>query len=323
MDVSAHHGDRWQADQRRRREDPTRSESHLGSSHAPGWPRSITTRVWRSGHVQVSAKTNEIPLLNDLFDPLAIADALHCHRGTAEYILNRGDHYAFPAKANQSTLLARLNALPWKTIPVSTSIAERGHGRLECRTIKTTEHASGLGFPGAAQALQVRRTVTRRGRKSVEVVYPICSLPMTAVDPQPVAAWVRRHPVVENRLHQVRDVTFDEDRCTIRTGDGNSPMPPSDCFGWPATPATPASPPRCASTAETHTARSNCLCPSDASVHLTWAYASLPKSREALPHNSSQSVTVGWFRCRTLEIDPRIVFSDILRNMISLQRMGE
>lgn len=176
------------------------------------------------GQVEVGAKTNEIPLLTDLLDPLEIADAvvtadaLHCQRGTAQYILDRGGHYAFTVKADQPILLARLKALPWRTIPVSTSIAGRGHGRLERRTIKATEHASGLGFPGAAQALQVRRTVTRGGRKSVEVVYLICSLPMTEVDPQQVAAWIRGHWTIENRLHWVRDVTFDEDRCTIRTG---------------------------------------------------------------------------------------------------------
>ncbi|MHC6214695.1 hypothetical protein [Rhodococcus ruber] len=47
---------------------------------------------------QVGATTNEIPLLTELLDPVDItdmvvtADALHCQRGTAEYIISRGGH---------------------------------------------------------------------------------------------------------------------------------------------------------------------------------------------------------------------------------------
>ncbi|WP_137724414.1 ISAs1 family transposase, partial [Prescottella subtropica] len=98
----------------------------------------------------------------------------------------------------------------------------RGHGRRECRTIKATEVDAGLGFPHACQVLQVRRTVTRKGRKSVEVVYLITSMPMTSAAPTQVAAWIRGHWGIENRLHWVRDVTFDEDRSAVRTG--NSPQ---------------------------------------------------------------------------------------------------
>ena len=33
-----------------------------------------------------------------------------------------------------------------------------------------------------------------------------------------LAAWVNGHWSIENRLHHVRDVTFDEDRSQVRTG---------------------------------------------------------------------------------------------------------
>lgn len=192
------------------------------------------------GQLEVGARTNEIPLLTELLDPVDLtdvvvtADALHCQRGTAEYIASRGGHYAFTVKANQPTLLKRLKALPWKAIPVSTSIIGRGHGRRERRTVKATEHAGGLGFPHAAQVLQVRRTVTRGSRRSVEVVYVICSVPMTSADPRQVAAWIRGHWRIENRLHWVRDVTFDEDRSTIRTGSGPQVMATfrNTVIGW-------------------------------------------------------------------------------------------
>lgn len=181
------------------------------------------------GQVEVGAKTNEIPLITDLLAPLDLtdvvvtADALHCQRATAEHIVGRGGHYVFTVKNNQRALRNLVKSLPWNMIPVSSSVAGRGHGRRERRTIKAAEVA-GLGFPHACQVLQVRRTVTRSGRRSVEVVYLITSMPMTAAAPAQVAAWVRGHWGIENRLHWVRDVTFDEDRSTVSVGAGPQVM---------------------------------------------------------------------------------------------------
>lgn len=151
------------------------------------------------GQVEVGAKTNEIPLITDLLaafdltDVVVTADALHCQRATAEYIVERGGHYVFTVKNNQQALRNLLKVLPWNEIPVSSSIGGRDHGRRERRTIKATEVAGGLGFPHAVQVLQVRRTVSRGGRRSVEVVYLVTSMPMVSAAPLQVAAWVRGH----------------------------------------------------------------------------------------------------------------------------------
>lgn len=152
------------------------------------------------GQVEVGAKTNEIPLITDLLDVLDLTDAvvtadvLHCQRSTADYIVGRGGHYVFTVKNNQHALRDLLKALPWNEIPASSSIGGRGHGCLEQRTIKATEVAGRLGFPYACQVLQVRRAVTRGGRRTVEVVYLVTSMPMTSAAPLQVAAWVRGHP---------------------------------------------------------------------------------------------------------------------------------
>ena len=50
------------------------------------------------------------------------------------------------------------------------------------------------------------------------------SLSVTDAEPQQVAAWLRGHWGIENRIHYVRDVAFDEDRSQIRTGDGPQVM---------------------------------------------------------------------------------------------------
>lgn len=92
------------------------------------------------------------------------------------------------------------------------------------RTAKAIEAPAWVDFPGAAQVVQLRRTRTIKSRKHVEVVYLICSLPMTDAQPEVVAAWLQGHWGIENRLHWVRDVVFDEDRHQLRTGNGPKVM---------------------------------------------------------------------------------------------------
>ena len=47
---------------------------------------------------------------------------------------------------------------------------------------------------------------------------------MTSAAPDQAAAWIRGHWGIENRLHWVHDVTFEEDRSTIRTGSAPQVM---------------------------------------------------------------------------------------------------
>ena len=43
---------------------------------------------------------------------------------------------------------------------------------------------------------------------------------MEQAQPEQVAAWVQGHWGIENRLHWIRDVVFDEDRHQLRTRNG-------------------------------------------------------------------------------------------------------
>ncbi len=99
-----------------------------------------------------------------------------------------------------------------------------GHGRRVRPTIKAVTVPDWVGFPGAAQIVQVRRTRTLHGHKTTQVVYAICSLDMIAAPPATVGAAIRGHWSVENALHWVRDVVFDEDRHQLRTGSGPQVM---------------------------------------------------------------------------------------------------
>jgi Transposase DDE domain len=52
----------------------------------------------------------------------------------------------------------------------------------------------------------------------MEVVYGITSLSPERGTPEQLLALVRGHWQIENKLHWVRDVTFDEDRSQVRCG---------------------------------------------------------------------------------------------------------
>ena len=181
------------------------------------------------GQLAVASKSNEIPALRDLLDTMDItgsvvsADAMHCQRETASHITGRGAHYILTVKANQPTLQAACKALPWRDVPAVTT-TDTSRGRRVRRTIKAVQAPDWIDFPGAAQIIQLRRTRTTKGRRTIEVVYAICSLDMIAAPPATVATWIKGHWGIENALHWVRDVTFDEDRHQLRTGKGPQVM---------------------------------------------------------------------------------------------------
>jgi predicted transposase YbfD/YdcC len=157
-------------------------------------------------------------------------------------------------KANMPTLHRQLKKLPWKDVP-SVSSVSKDDGRCARRTIKVALAPSWVGFDGAAQVAQLRRTVTRKGRKTVEVVYLITS--GRDVDPETLAGWVRSHWHIENKLHWVRDVTYQEDSSLVRTGNAPRTMASlrSLAITCSASTATPTSPPPTATTPATRNER--------------------------------------------------------------------
>ena len=175
------------------------------------------------GQVAVDEKSNEIPAVRELLKAFAslagvviTIDALHTQHDTAQVILERRADYVMTVKANMPTLYRQLKKPPWARIPATSSVS-KDHGRRARRTIKVALAPSWTEFDGAAQVAQLRRTVTKKGRKTVEVVYLITS--DRRADPATLAAWVRGHWHIENKLHWVRDVTYQEDKSLVRTGN--------------------------------------------------------------------------------------------------------
>jgi predicted transposase YbfD/YdcC len=147
-------------------------------------------------------------------------DALHTQHDTAKAVLARRADYVMTVKGNMPTLYLQLKKLPWAAVPAVSSLST-DHGRRGRRTIKAALAPAWVEFHGAAQVAQVRRTVTRKGKKTVEVVYLITS---SDADPATLAAWVRGHWHIEVR-HEV--ALFERDN---RAGGSNDRrLTPGEC----------------------------------------------------------------------------------------------
>jgi predicted transposase YbfD/YdcC len=120
--------------------------------------------------------------------------------------------------------MLRARICPGRRSPPATGSPTTGHGRTVTRTIKVITAPDWVTFAGAAQVAQVRRTVTQAGKRTVEVVYLITPADHIAAPPATLAAWVQGHWGIENRLHWARDVTYDEDRSQVRTGNAPQVM---------------------------------------------------------------------------------------------------
>ena len=107
---------------------------------------------------QVGGAPEEVPAFAPLLAPLDLAgvvvtaDALQTHPEAAEFLVGvKQAHYLLVVKANQPTLLARCARLPWHLVPVADRTRDRGHGRVEHRTLKAVS-VNEFGFPHAARS---------------------------------------------------------------------------------------------------------------------------------------------------------------------------
>ncbi|MEU2426748.1 ISAs1 family transposase [Streptomyces sp. NPDC007851] len=151
--------------------------------------------------LDVGEKTGEItrfqPLLDtvaDLSATVVTTDALHTQREHVAYLLGRGAHYIAIVKGNQKKLRKQLKSLPWKDIPFQGRTRGTGHGRAEIRRIKVAT-VNNLLFPGARQAVQIkrRRTDRKTGKTTITTVYAVTSLTAEQATPIQLARLIRDH----------------------------------------------------------------------------------------------------------------------------------
>jgi predicted transposase YbfD/YdcC len=190
-------------------------------THPPAWSWPRWTCRRRRTITCFQPLLESIP---DLVDTVVTSDAMHTQREHATYLLGRNAHYIVTVKGNQKKLRRQLKSLPWKQIPLQGRTRSAGHGRSEIRRIKACT-VNNLLFPGARQALQIKRRRTDRitGKTTVKTVYAVTSLIAEQATPAQLASLVRDHWKVE-ALHHIRDTTFTEDASQLRTGNAPRAM---------------------------------------------------------------------------------------------------
>lgn len=92
----------------------------------------------------------------------------------------------------------------------------------ERRIWTSTELRDYLDFPYADQVYRIERSSLHltSGKSHHETAYGVTSLAPGKAGPARLLALNRDYWCIENSLHYVRDVTFDEDRCRIRKHAG-------------------------------------------------------------------------------------------------------
>jgi len=150
---------------------------------------------------------------------IVTADALHCRADTAQAILDTGADYALAVKANQPGLLAKAQALIEAADPALQAVEGPAfvHDRLEGRTALVVP-ASDVDFPGLAAVARVETRRQTNGKAEPAIVrYFLLSI---ALSGQRMLQVGRTHWTIENQLHWVLDVAFDEDRARSRKDNG-------------------------------------------------------------------------------------------------------
>ena len=208
------------------------------SQQMPDGRRMLVAAVAHGGgpvlrQVAVDSKTNEIPAVRQLARALDLAgrvvtlDALHGQQETARTLLEDCDaHYLITSvKDNQPTMLDDLQHMLFAGGPDHETL-DKQHGRIERRRY-WVQDLSDPGWNGYAalygrrQAIRIERErhVLKTGETSTAVSYALTSLTAEQATPAQLAALIRNHWHIENRLHYVRDFTYDEDRCRVWVRD--------------------------------------------------------------------------------------------------------
>jgi len=175
----------------------------------------------------------------DLEGKIVTGDALHTQRAISEQILAAHGHYLWPVKDNQPRLHNDIQRLfePEQPKPgfgkIKTDFrtdkqVSYGHGRIEIRTIQTSEMLNDyLDWPGVGQVYRLDRQFfwIRRGqvhKTSYETEYGITSLSREKTPAIKVLKVRRSHWGIETGLHYRRDVTFHEDATRMTIGVAGS-----------------------------------------------------------------------------------------------------
>ena len=182
---------------------------------------------------KVSKKSNEITAVPELLKVLELSgaivtlDAMGCQTKIVSQIVNQKADYLITLKKNQSGLYKRVDELfklalsdrKNEQFSSNYSVFESDHGRTEQRHYHVLNDIGELvdsskkwsNFNSAIRVEYSRRL--KNGETKCESRYFITSLSQNA---EQLAEYIRGHWAIENQLHWILDVDFNEDNSRIR-----------------------------------------------------------------------------------------------------------
>ena len=150
-------------------------------------------------------------------------------------VRDKRGHFMVAVKASNSALMRRIQlALNKQQVDVYEEDEVRSHGRKEqrkCEVVRLTKKfndelfrsrrkESHIGdYPKFKSAIKIVSCRKLKGKETIQERYYISSLPNPSA--QRCCHLIRSHWAVENNLHWSLDVTFNEDRSTVKRGANN------------------------------------------------------------------------------------------------------
>ena len=178
------------------------------------------------GQTKVDEKSNEITAIPEVLKLLELRgcivtiDAMGCQQKIAQQIVDQSGDYVLGLKGNQGTTLEAVETHFATTSDAKHSVfqeVDKGHGRIETRTYYAAEAAQVLDlkdWPGIKSVVRVDAMREIGDQTSKESRYYISSIVDSEV--ARIGQAIRGHWGIENSLHHVLDVTFNQDGSRIR-----------------------------------------------------------------------------------------------------------
>lgn len=176
--------------------------------------------------IKVEDKSNEIVAVPELLKMLDIEgktitiDAMGCQMEIAQQIIAQKGNYILAVKENQKSLLSEIEESFLRQQPTSETVTtEKNHGRIEQRSCSVITQLGFMGnetkekWPCLNSIIRIISDRTLKGSTSTETRYYINNQKENASIYQKA---IRSHWGIENRLHWVLDMLFDEDHCRKR-----------------------------------------------------------------------------------------------------------